>query len=113
MGRREYLIALATTLLAVSCYGSNADPDPTCLDGGGGKPIAIPNDTTVAVGDQFNLFAGFSGSCQEARRASTIWRTSDTSLIKLEPTTGHVTALKIGDAFVVSDLGGDARIKIR
>jgi len=113
MGRRNYLIVLAATFSVVSCNRSSAAPDPTCLDGGGGRPIAIPNDTTIAVGDQFNLFAGFSGSCQEARRASTIWRTSDTSLIRLEATTGHVTALKIGDAFVVSDLGGDARIKIR
>ena len=114
MGRGKHLTALVGgAALLAACDPSNAAPDPTCLQGGGGTPIAIPTDTTVDVGAQFSLIYRVSGSCQTGQIGVATWRTSDSTLIKLDAQSGHVTALKSGDAFVQSDKGADAHIRIR
>lgn len=108
---------LAAALLLVSVGGCVVVGDPACR-GGGASIVVTPGVVVVAVGESVTPNASDSW-CDNGREAHgfTTWtlvQPSDSSVVRLDQSTGRITGLRVGEATVMarSTSGATATISV-
>lgn len=107
------LMRLTLGALAASACGDKI----TCA--GVGLVRVSPLDTTIAVGAVFLARYQEGGTCSDANHAQfrdvpVIWRTLDTTIVRLDSISGRVTGRAVGDASIsVVDRAFIVRVHVR